>query len=416
MTVRGDAMQLYKREKYLGRIRPFYNEEDIIKVITGVRRCGKSSLMATIADEIRQAGVPERNIVYLDLDKRGFRNIRSADRLEELIVKATSATGLTYLFIDEIQNVTDFEEVINAFRTEGGYSIFITGSNSYLLSGELVTRLTGRYLEFEMFPLCFDEYLGMKRFYNKVVDNSLALELENYLLEGGFPRALHIDGKAPKRTYVQGVIGEIFEKDIRRRVKIKDVAAFEAVRNHIVNNFGATTSLNSLHAALRKNGMPIGRATVMRYISILLDAKILYECPRFDMKSKRALSGEKKYYLADLGFYHALNTDNRINYGPMLENIIFCYAKSLEYAVSIGRIGKLECDFIVRDREMQYAYLQIAYTIMQSRDTEDREYRALEAIADNYPKYVITTDNLLQRRNGILHVNLMDFLARGGHF
>ena len=407
---------LFKREKYLGKIRSFSHDDDIIKVITGVRRCGKSCLMETIADELRSSGVSKENIIYIDLDKRGYRKIKEPDQLETLIDSMATADGLKYLFIDEIQNVEGFEELLNGYRRDGNYSIFITGSNSYLLSGELVTKLTGRYLEFELFPLSFDEYEEMKQFYGKAVNSNPQAELTGYILEGGFPRTVLMDDIDSKRTYVSGVIKEIFEKDIRRRVKIKDVAAFEAVRNYIVNNFGALTSINSLHEALRKNGLLIGRETVTKYIQILLDAKILYECPRFDMKSKRSLSGEKKYYLADLSFFFAMNTDNQINFGPTLENIVYIYARSLGYSVSVGRIGKLECDFIVRDNDMNYAYLQVAYTILLSKDTEDREYRPLEMIRDNYNKYVMTTDFLLQKRNGIRHVNLMDFICHEQRF
>ena len=407
---------LFKREKYLGKIRSFFHDDDIIKVITGVRRCGKSCLMETIADELRSSGVSKENIIYIDLDKRGYRKIKEPDQLETLIDSMATADGLKYLFIDEIQNVEGFEELLNGYRRDGNYSIFITGSNSYLLSGELVTKLTGRYLEFELFPLSFDEYEEMKQFYGKAVNSNPQAELTGYILEGGFPRTVLMDDIDSKRTYVSGVIKEIFEKDIRRRVKIKDVAAFEAVRNYIVNNFGAVTSINSLHKALRKNGLLIGRETVTKYIQILLDAKILYECPRFDMKSKRSLSGEKKYYLADLSFFFAMNTDNKINFGPALENIVYIYARSLGYSVSVGRIGKLECDFIVRDNDMNYAYLQVAYTILLSKDTEDREYRPLEMIRDNYSKYVLTTDYLLQKRNGIRHVNLMDFICNEQRF
>ena len=410
------TMKLYKREKYLKKIRPFYHEDDIIKVITGVRRCGKSSLMETIIDELRDIGVEENNIIYIDLDKRGFRSIKTAKQLDTLIDNKTQVKGLKYLFIDEIQNVKGFEEVINGYRTDGDYSIFITGSNSYLLSGELVTKLTGRYLEFEMFTLSFDEYLGMKKYYGKTTDGNLSVELSTYILEGGFPRTIFLDDAIAKKTYVNGVVEEIFEKDIKRRVKIKDREAFQTVQNYIINNFGATTSINSLHEALRKNGLLIGRATVNRYIQTLVDAKILYECSRFDMKSKRSLSGEKKYYLADLSFYYTRNTDERINYGPTLENIVYIYAKSMDYAVSIGRIGKLECDFIIRSNEMDYSYIQVSYTILQSKETEDREYRPLEAIRDNYKKYVITTDYLLQKRNGIIHVNLMDFITNQQEF
>ena len=167
---------------------------------------------------------------------------------------------------------------------------------------------------------------------------------------------------------------------------------------------------------MRKNGISVSRATLTRYLKALTDEKILYECSRFDMKSKRSLSGEKKYYLADLSFYFAQNTDNRIHYGPVLENMVYTYARSQDYSVSVGRIGKLECDFILRDNEMQYSYVQVAYTIALSRETEDREYRALEAIKDNYPKYVATTDPFLQQRNGIKNVNLTDFMKNGQRF
>lgn len=409
-------MELYKREKYLRKIRPFYDACDLIKVISGVRRCGKSSLMEIIADELRDRGINEENIIYIDLDKRGYNKIKTAKQLDGLIEARLQGNGVYYLFLDEIQNVVGFEEVLNGFRADGKVSIFITGSNSYMLSGELITKLTGRYIEFEVYTLSFEEYEHMKEFYHKEVNPNSLIELNRYILEGGFPRTIQIEEESAKRTYVNEVVREIFEKDIRRRVKIKDIASFEAVRNFVINNFGATTSISSLQTALRKTGIAIGRSTVARYIQTLVDAKILYECSRFDMKSKRALSGEKKYYLADLSFYFALNTDNRINYGPVLENMVYFYARSLDYAVSVGRIGKLECDFILRDKELGYSYIQAAYTIALSKETEEREYRALEAIRDNYRKYVVTTDYLLQKRGGIEHVNMMDFMMREGKF
>lgn len=410
-------MNLYKREKYLKKIRPFYSEEDLIKVITGVRRCGKSSLMETICDELKQTmGVKDEQIIYIDLDSRKNRNIKTADALETLIESQTTPKEKIYLFIDEIQNVDSFEEVINGYRTDGGYSIFITGSNSYLLSGELSTKLTGRYIEFELYTLSFDEYLEMKRFYNKDINPNTIVELNNYILEGGFPRTIQFDDLQVKRTYTESVVREIFEKDIRKRVKIRNREAFESVEHFIINNFGATTSISGLQESLEKNGMKISRATLSNYIKILVDAKILYECSRFDMKSKKSLSGEKKYYVSDLSFYFSLNTDNKINYGPVLENIVYFYAKSQGYSISVGRIGKLECDFILRDHKMNYAYVQVAYTIALSKITEDREYKSLESIRDNYPKYLMTTDYLLQNRNGIKHVNLIDFIISNSKF
>lgn len=409
-------MDWYPRENYLKKIRDFYHATDIIKVITGVRRCGKSYLMETIAYELKESGIPAENIIYFDLDSKDYNKILKSEQLEQLIELVSAINGTKYLFIDEVQNVEGFETVLNGFRGTNEWSIFITGSNSYLLSGELMTKLTGRYIEFEMFPLSFEEYEDIKKFYGKEIAPDRHEELQNYILEGGFPRTILLDNMAAKRRYVQSVIDEIFEKDIRRKLKIRNKSTFEIVQKYIINNFGATTSLKSLKKAIEKTGTPISEATIARYIKALLDAKILYECPRFDMKSKKSLSGEKKYYLSDTGFYYVQNTDNRINFGPVLENITYIYARSHDYSVSVGRIGRLECDFILRDNEMRYSYVQVAYTIALSKDTEDREYRPLESIKDNYPKYVATADSLLQKRNGIEHINLVDFMRKGKDF
>lgn len=403
-------MDLFIREKYLQKIRGFYHDTDIIKVITGIRRCGKSCLMETIRNELSASGISKENVIFLDLDTKKYRKVKTADQLEKLIDSFTRPDGTKYLFIDEIQNVEGFEEILNAYRQNGEYSIFITGSNSYLLSGELVTKLTGRYIEFELFPLSFEEYLDMKSFYGKSIASNLIIELDNYLKEGGFPKAMQYDNFADKRTYVESVIAEIFEKDIKKRIKIRNVEVFNNVRNFIINNFGSTISINSLQEALSKNGMEIKRPTLTRYVETLVQSKILYRCDRFDMKSKRSLSGEKKYYLADTSLYFATNTDNRINYGPALENLVYIYARSFNYKISVGRIGKLECDFIFRDSNLNYSYAQVAYTINESKATEDREYKPLEMIKDNYPKYVFTTDYLLQKRNGINHVNILEFM------
>ena len=408
-------MNLFKREKYLRKIRPFYEDTDIIKVITGIRRCGKSSLMYTIANELREKNVPNSNIVFIDLDSYGFKNIKTQKQLEDLINNYKYNGGIIYLFIDEIQNVFGFEETINALRLENKYSIFITGSNSYLLSGELVTKLTGRYIEFELFTLGFDEYIDIKKYYNINVNENKLIELNNYILEGGFPRTVFIENLIDKRTYVNSVIKEIFEKDIRRNKKIRKVDTFETIQKFVINNFGLSISINNIKNELKKVNNFVTYETIEKDIDILKSAKILYECDRFDMKSKKMLAGEKKYYLADLSLYFALNTDNRINFGQVLENIVYQYAKSNNYFVSVGRIGNLECDFILR-KDMDYSYVQVAYTINENKETENREYRSLEMIKDNYKKYVLTTDYLLQKRNGIYHKNLMDFICEKENF
>ena len=409
--------RLYKRENYLSKIRGFYHANDLIKVITGVRRCGKSSILQMIAQELLDEGVKETQIVFIDLEKRGYKKIRTADALEELIDEKFKGVKKTkYLFIDEIQKVKGFEEVVNAFRAEDDYSIFITGSNSYLLSGELMTLLTGRYLEFEIFPLTYEEYIGMKEFYKMPIDEIPQRELDKYILHGGFPRTLFFNSDEERRVYIQGLVDEIYKKDIKRRVKIKNLNTFNLVRNYIINNYGASTSINNIVSDLNKAGIPIRGNTVAKYIQHLVDAKLLYECERFDMKSRRMLAGEKKYYLADLSLTSITNPDSRINYGPALENMVYLYARSKNYEVSVGRIGKLECDFILKDIWLNYSYVQVAYTILSSKETEDREYKPLESIKDNYPKYVVTIDYLIQKRNGIKHVNLFDFMMKGELF
>ena len=409
-------MKLFPRENYLKKIRGFYNDTGIIKVISGIRRCGKSCLMHTIAEEILKTGIPKENIIFIDLRKHGFKNIKTPEQLEMTIDKLCCVQGTKYLFIDEIQNVNGFESVLEAYRLEEEYSIFITGSNSYLLSGELATVLTGRYVEFEVFTLSFEEYLKMKEFYGKAISSDLTMELDNYIIEGGFPKALEYDDINDKYRYVQSVINEIFEKDISKRVKIRNKEAFLKVQTYIINNFGATTSISNLLEELKKTGIVIKRETLVRYIQILVDAKILYECKRFDLKSRRSIIGEQKYYIADLSFYFMNNVDQRINYGPVLENIVYQYARSNNYAVSIGRIGNLECDFIVRSKYNQYAYIQVAMTIMNSKKTEDREYAPLENIKDGYPKYLLTRNDMIQRRNGIKHVNIPAFMTEGKMF
>ena len=410
-------MRLFPRENYLKKIRGFYYDAGMIKVITGVRRCGKSCLMQCIAEELRAEGVDDEHIVFFDLDRYGYRSVKAPEQLEALIEPLLTISGTKYLFIDEVQNVEGFEDVLNGFRTEGGFSIFITGSNSYLLSGELATKLTGRYIEFEMQTLDFGEYCQMKRFLGQPVNPNPVAEFDTYILEGGFPKTMDYPRLVDKRAYVAAVIQEIFEKDIRRRVKIKNVSVFNQVRDYVINNFGATTSLSNIQSDLEcKQGVKVKRETLARYLQILEDAKVISKSTRFDLKSRKSLRGEQKYYLADLSFYFALNTDNGINYGPVLENIVYRYARAQGCEVSVGRIGKLECDFILRNPEMGYVYVQVAMTIMADRSTEEREYRPFEQIKDNYPKYLLTRSDPIQQRDGIIHANIPEFMQEGRAF
>lgn len=404
-------MKLYHREQYLKKIRPFY-DDDLIKVITGIRRCGKSCLMATIAEELRNRGVEDKDIIYLDLDKRGNRSIKTPEQLEEKIESLLADNDFKYLFIDEVQNVRDYEEVVNAYNSDGGFSIFITGSNSYLLSGELMTKLTGRYVEFEMFTLSFSEFLDMKRFMGKAVGDA-RIEFDEYLRYGGFPRSLEYEDPEAKARYIEDVVGQIVDKDIRSRNKIRNIDTFNRVMTYVINNYGAPTSLTNLHDYFTKTErIAVERRTIASYIQMLVDAKVLYRCERFDLKSRKSLRGEEKYYLADPGIYFARNIDVRLNYGPSLENALYIYLRSRGYKLSVGRIGKLECDFIARRRNA-YAYIQVSMTIAD-RNVEEREYRPFGYIRDGYPRYLFTLDPLLQERDGVRHLNMVSFMKDNG--
>lgn len=404
-------MKLYHREQYLKKIRPFY-DDDLIKVITGIRRCGKSCLMATIAEELRNRGVEDKDIIYLDLDKRGNRSIKTPEQLEKKIESLLADNDFKYLFIDEVQNVRGYEEVVNAYNSDGGFSIFITGSNSYLLSGELMTKLTGRYVEFEMFTLSFSEFLDIKRFMGKAVGDA-RIEFDEYLRYGGFPRSLEYEDPEAKARYVEDVVGQIVDKDIRSRNKIRNIDTFNRVMTYVINNYGAPTSLTNLHDYFTKTErIAVERRTIASYIQMLVDAKVLYRCERFDLKSRKSLRGEEKYYLADPGIYFARNVDVRLNYGPSLENALYIYLRSRGYKLSVGRIGKLECDFIARRRNA-YAYIQVSMTIAD-RNVEEREYRPFSYIRDGYPRYLFTLDPLLQERDGVRHLNMVSFMKDNG--
>ena len=398
---------IFMREEYLNKIRGFYHS-DIIKVVTGIRRCGKSFFLLSVIKDLKNNGVSENNIINVNLDKRGFKSIKTADKLEEVIDGYITDDEKKYIFIDEIQNVRGFEEVINAYR-EDGHSIFITGSNSYLLSGELMTKLTGRYVEIEMFTLTFYEYLEMKKFMGKDISQNAVEEFTTYIRDGGFPKSLEFDNIEDRNLYVQSVITQIFEKYISKNKKIRNRVAFEKVQSFVINNFGSTISVSNIAEYLSSENIAVKEDTIYRYIEMLENAKIIYKCPRFDLKSKQSMKTEQKYYLADLSIYYSMNVDGRVNYGPVLENILFCYLKSKGYKLSVGKIGNLECDFIVRQNVDDYFYIQVAMTIAE-QSTEEREYRPFTQIRDNFPKYLFTTDTLLQKRDGILHLNMIDFI------
>lgn len=404
----------YRREHYLKKVRPFIDDADLIKVITGIRRCGKSCLMESIAAELVEGGVSPKDIVYLDLEKRGLRSIKTPDALDAAIEERIADNDFKYLFIDEVQNVAGFEEVINSYRADGGFSVFVTGSNSYLLSGELITKLTGRYVEIEMFTLSFDEYLGMRSFLGKP-EQPRAQSFREWLRYGGFPKSLEYDDALAKSRYIEDVVGQIIKKDVYARSRVRNRATFERVMTYIINNFAAPTNLEGIVRYL--NGaahLPIKRQTLAHYIDLLVAAKVIYRCDRFDLKSKRSLQGGEKYYLADPGIYFARNVDATMNYGPLLENAAYTWLRTKGYAVSVGVVGKLEVDFIARRADEGYAYIQVSMSVTDPA-VEEREYRPFGNVRDNWPQYLLTLDPLPLERNGVTHLNMMDLMAGGGN-
>ena len=402
--------KIYPREKYLSKIRPFY-DSDLVKVITGIRRSGKTSILKAIISELESRNLSER-IIYLPLDKRGYKNIVTPKQLEDKIEKQIYDSGMYYLIIDEVQNVKGFEKVVLQYEEEG-YSIFLTGSNSYLVSDEISTKLTGRYLTFETYPLDFYEYLEMKKFFNKSIKENIFDEFNSYIIEGGFPKALEFDDFTAKQLYTSELITEIFNKDVKTRNRISNKALFERVQSYIINNYTSSFSLKNFYNSLIKAGVKTKLTTIKNYIEILKKAKIIYECNRFDLKSKKSLLREQKYYLADLSLYFSTSVDNSLNYGPSLENLVYLYLVSNGYQVSIGKIGNFECDFIVRKKNGEYAYIQVTYMMTGNQKIKEREYRPFRKIKDGYPRYIISLDIFKDQQEGVHHINAIDlFLGK----
>ena len=405
--------RIYQREKYLRKIRPFY-QSDVVKVITGIRRCGKSCLMKSIIKELVKTVTTADRIIYLPLDKRGFVSIKTPEQLEERIESFIKDDGFYYLFIDEVQNVKGFESVVLSYQEEG-YSVFLTGSNSYLLSDEISTKLTGRYLNFETYPLDFNEYIEMKRFLGGKPNDDLDKEFDEYVLNGGFPKALEFESLPARQFYTREVVKEIFKRDVKSRNRVSNVAVFERVQDFLLNNYSSPITVSNIVDELGKAGFKTKASTVKKYIRHLESSKIIYECNRFDLKSKKSLKKENKYYLADLSLYFSLNTDNQLNYGPSLENIIYLYLAGHNYQVSIGRIGSLECDFIVRSENQGYAYIQVAYTLQgesveATNKIKEREYKPFRKIRNGYPRFIISLDKHRDQQEGVRHINAIDLL------
>lgn len=396
---------MVKRELYLKRIRPFYQSE-MVKVLTGIRRCGKSTIIQQIIQEIRDSGVPDDRIIYINFEDYQYRKFCDADSLYEFVEKKIIKNGKHYLLFDEIQNVNQFELVINSFRSTHDVSIFITGSNSNLLSGELATHLSGRTLAFRIMPFSFSEYCNMM----SEVQSSKTREklLDEYMNWGGFPLVCKESDENSKEIILSNIYDSVVLKDIIMRNKVASPITLEKVLNYVIANSSTTVSGNSIAAALNDKNQSVSAPTVYDYLKYIEEACICDKVPRYDIRGKKTLAFEEKLYVTDLGFFHLKKNRVKDEYSYLVETICYNELIARGYKVYIGKTHKGEVDFIA-ERNKEKFYIQAAYLLSDEKVIE-REFGAYNSIDDHYPKYVISMDRTTLSRDGIIHMNLIDFL------
>ena len=393
------------REKYLSKIRPFYNQ-DLIKVIMGVRRCGKSVLLLQIIDELKKLKVPESQIIYINFEYEDYAFIKNDIDLNEFINGKLVNDNKYYLLFDEIQNVEHWEKAINSFKASKNVSIFITGSNSDLLSGELATHIAGRYVSFKTYPFTFKEVCELKN----IIDIKHAEEaFEDYITWGGMPQRFMLTDKIQTKTYLSDVYNSILVKDIIARFNIKDLDLFNRIVEYIVTTPAQNFSAESLsNYFMGKGEREVSKITLYNYLEYMTKAMIINKADRYDVRGKRILNGKYKYYLTDLGFGQIMNTGKRQQLGAYLENIVYNELLSRGYDVKVGNLGNREIDFIAT-RFKEKIYIQVAY-ILADDSVVEREFGAFKGIEDNYPKYVLTMDKFDFSQNGIIHKNVIEWL------
>ena len=395
-----------KREMYLEQIRPYY-DSDIIKVITGVRRCGKSMLLDEIKDELLGQGIASDKIIYLNLEDMDYEYIVNASDLNKEIKSRISDNGKYYIFLDEVQHVKDFEKALTSFRATLEVSLFVTGSNSTLLSGELATLLTGRTVEFEILPFSFYE---MKQYYE--LNNLYWSEdlFMNYLKWGGFPLRFDYKDDEAIHRYLSNLYKSIVSRDIIGKSKSKDKSSFMDISLYILANAGKEFSIDNIVKAYKKNGKEISKRTVYNYLERMKKAYLIHGVGRYNITGKSALSNREKQYAVDMGF-RTINT-NTINYEDtfFLENIIYNELLTRGYTVFAGKTFKGEIDFVVI-KGGKKCFIQVTY-LLAAEETIKREFGAYGSITDASPKYVMSLDKIDLSHDGIVHLNIIDFLLR----
>lgn len=402
-------MEKIKREKYLSILKDF-KDKQIIKVITGIRRCGKSTLLELFQDYLKENGVEENQIVSINFENADFEELQDRKKLYEYLKNKLIKNKKTYIFLDEIQNVPEFEKTVDSLFIDKNVDLYITGSNAYLLSSELATLLTGRYIEIKMLPLSFKEYLSA--FEDKT---DLSRKFRDYLRYSSFPQSIELYKVNPDNIdlFLEGIYSTILFKDVMKRKGITDKNVLERVTKYLYDNIGNRTSMKSISDNIEGLDKNNSYNTVSNYVEALKDSYMLYKASRYDIKGKEFLKTQEKYYAVDIGLrYYMLGQNSGRDMGHILENIVYLELLRRGYKVYIGKIDELEVDFVAKNSE-ETIYYQVALTTREDT-TLQRELTPLKKINDNYPKYILTMDDDLDADfDGIKKINVIDWLLEG---
>ena len=398
-----------KRELYIEKIKPFI-DKDIIKVLTGIRRSGKSVMLKLIMEELKQNKIDEKQFININFENLINRELTTADKLHEYILKkASEIKKKCYIFLDEIQEVKDWEKCINSLRVneEYDFDIYITGSNAKLLSGELSTYLAGRYVEFVIYPFSFKEFLETLKSIQQNV--STRETFQKYVKFGGMPFLYNLAfEEEASLQYLKDIYSSIILKDITQRNKIRDTDMLERVISYLIMNVGNNFSATSISKFFKSENRKVSVETILNYIKAAEESFLIYRVSRDDLIGKKVLNVNEKYYIADHGMREAILGSNQRDINQIFENIIYLELLRKGYNVRVGKVDNLEVDFVCT-KGNEKIYVQVAY-LLASPETIEREFTSLEKIDDNYPKYVISMDEFDMSRNGIKHINIIDFL------
>lgn len=385
-----------------------YADTPFVKILTGIRRCGKSTILKMLIDKMKERGIHEEQILHYSFDSLEYEDIKTAKALFAHFKQHLFLKGKTYLFLDEIQEVKSWEKVVNSLMADYDVDIYVTGSNSRMMSSEISTYLTGRYIAFRIYPLSFSEYMTFRKEYTEILDSYT--ELANYLRLGGFP-AVHLQKYTPDEVYtiVRDIYNSTIFTDIVRRNQIRKVDQLERIVKFAFDNVGRTFSAASVSKYLKSENRAIDNETVYNYLSKLESAYILHRCSRFDVQGKEILKTQEKFYLADPALRYSVLGYSANSVAAMLENIIYLELLRRGYDVYVGKLENAEIDFIAIKQENKL-YIQVTQEI-GSPETEKREYGRLLDIRDNYPKYVLRTDAFAGGNyEGIKTMHVADFL------